>query len=197
MELAMMRRLAVVGDKLTNDGEICSYDGPRFLVGGHQAALIGGEAYCPVCKTIGYIAKDGGPRRMNFFINEIAAHDDVVICGCSTPPRIYARLAGEAHYDDTAEATEVEGLAAMAGDLAKSTHASGLADDHFDEQIHAVLSKGNLHGYPYCIELADGRRSFGRVTSGGMLPRMETGAVAGSYSVHWGDEALAEHAERK
>jgi len=100
----MMRRLAVVGDKLDNDGEICSYDGPQFLVHGHQAALIGGAAYCPVCKTTGYIAKDGGPRRMSFFISEIAAHNDVVVCGCSEHPRIFAMLAGEAWYDDMAEA---------------------------------------------------------------------------------------------
>jgi hypothetical protein len=99
----MMRRIAVVGDKLDNDGEICSYEGPQFLVHGHQAALIGGEAYCPVCKTIGYIAKDGGPRRMSFFISEIAAHDDVVVCSCPEYPRIFAMLAGEAWYDDMAE----------------------------------------------------------------------------------------------
>lgn len=99
----MMRRIAVVGDKLDNDGEICSYDGPQFLVHGHQVALIDGAAYCPVCKTTGYIAKDGGPRRMNFFTSEIAAHDDVVVCGCSEHPRIFAMLAGEAWYDDMAE----------------------------------------------------------------------------------------------
>ncbi|MFC0696848.1 PAAR domain-containing protein [Paraburkholderia humisilvae] len=95
-----MRWIAVVGDRLSNDGEICDYQGPRFLIGGHQAALIGGAAYCPVCKTTGYIARDGGPRRMSIFISEVAAHDDVVVCSCPTPPRIFAKLAGEAWYDD-------------------------------------------------------------------------------------------------
>lgn len=102
-----MRRIAVVGDKLDNDGEICFYEGPQFLIHGHQAALIGGPAYCPVCKTTGYIAKDGGPRRMNFFMSEMAAHDDVVVCGCSEHPRIFAMLAGETWYDDMAEALGV------------------------------------------------------------------------------------------
>ena len=27
----MMRRIAVVGDKLDNDGEVCPYEGPQFL----------------------------------------------------------------------------------------------------------------------------------------------------------------------
>ncbi|SAK88682.1 hypothetical protein AWB75_06076 [Caballeronia catudaia] len=119
----MMRRIAVVGDKLDNDGEVCSYEGPQFLVHGHQAALIGGAAYCPVCKTIGYIAKDGGPRRMNFFISEIAAHDDVVVCGCSEHPRIFATLAGEAWYDDMAESLGVikSRSAANSGNSAATT----------------------------------------------------------------------------
>src|ERR1700753_737815 len=105
----MMRRIAVVGDQLDNGGEVGPYEGPQFLIHGHQAALIGGEVYCPVCKTTGYIAKDGGPRRMNFFISEIAAYDDVVVCRCPDHPRIFAELAGEAWYDDMAETLGVIG----------------------------------------------------------------------------------------
>jgi uncharacterized Zn-binding protein involved in type VI secretion len=127
----MMRRIAVVGDKLDNDGEVCSYDGPQFLIHGHQAALIGGAAYCPVCKTTGYIAKDGGPRRMSFFISEIAAHDDVVVCGCSEHPRIFAMLAGEAWYDDMAESLGVIKLqsAANAGVSAAAAETIKQASD--------------------------------------------------------------------
>jgi uncharacterized Zn-binding protein involved in type VI secretion len=188
----MMRRIAVVGDKLDNDGEICSYEAPQFLVHGHQAALIGGEAYCPVCKTTGYIAKDGGPRRMNFFMGEIAAHDDTVVCGCSEHPRIFAMLAGEAWYDDMAEtlgsvgtrATK-NGGASPAG-LAEST----AGDAQLDEQIHASASSARLDGYPYLIEMRDGRVFSGRVQSGGALPRMITGENADEYTVYWGDDAL-------
>ncbi|WP_350030139.1 PAAR domain-containing protein [Caballeronia sp. GAWG1-1] len=127
--------MAVVGDKLDNDGEICSYEGPQFLVHGHQAALIGGAAYCPVCKTTGYIAKVGGPRRMNFFISEIAAHDDVVICGCSEHPRIFAMLAGEAWYDDMAESLGVikQQLAANSGipaEIAETVEQIGSKDKY-------------------------------------------------------------------
>jgi hypothetical protein len=30
----MMRRIAVVGDMLSNGGEVCSYEGPQFLIHG-------------------------------------------------------------------------------------------------------------------------------------------------------------------
>lgn len=91
----MMRRFAVVGDKLSNNGEICDYKGPFFTLSGHQAALINGAAYCPVCKTTGYIAKEGGRRRMTLGASEIALENDVVICDCPDHPRIFARLAGK------------------------------------------------------------------------------------------------------
>src|SRR5215467_14117490 len=98
----MMRRIAVVGDKLSNDGEICDYRGMMFTMGdaGRQVALIDGAAFCPVCKTTGYIAKDGGPRRMTLGISEVALDQDLVVCGCPEHPRIFAKLAGEAWYDD-------------------------------------------------------------------------------------------------
>jgi uncharacterized Zn-binding protein involved in type VI secretion len=188
----MMRRMAVVGDKLDNDGEICSYDGPQFLIHGHQAALIGGAAYCPVCKTTGYIAKDGGPRRMNFFISEIAAHDDVIVCGCSEHPRIFAMLGGEAWYDDMAETLgsvgmrETKNSGAALPNLGEST--AGYAQ--FDEQIRVNASAVRLEGYPYLIEMADGRVFSGRVESDRALPRMMTGEDAGEYVVYWGDDAL-------
>lgn len=43
----MMRRIAVVGDKLERGGEILPYNGPVFTWGdgGHQSARIGGEAF--------------------------------------------------------------------------------------------------------------------------------------------------------
>ncbi|WP_239511434.1 PAAR domain-containing protein [Burkholderia sp. JP2-270] len=95
----MNRRIAVVGDSLSSGGTISPYDGPRFLVHGHQAALIGGSAFCPACQSIGTIAKAGGPYRLKFR-GEVALDDDVVLCGCSTPPRIVALLAGEAWCSD-------------------------------------------------------------------------------------------------
>ncbi|WP_250450039.1 PAAR domain-containing protein [Caballeronia sp. ATUFL_M2_KS44] len=105
----MMRRIAVAGDKLSNGGEVCYQNGPIFTFGdaGHQAALINGAAYCPICRTTGYIAKDGGPRRMTIVGSEIALDRDLIVCGCPENPRIFAQLAGEAWYDDLAESLGV------------------------------------------------------------------------------------------
>ncbi len=109
----MMRRVAVVGDKLDAGGEILSYKGLVFTVGpaNKQVALIGGEAYCEACKTTGHIAKSGGPRRLNF-MGETAADQDIVLCQCPEPPRIVARLAGEAWCDDMAEVAGYCGIRA-------------------------------------------------------------------------------------
>ncbi|MFM0139478.1 PAAR domain-containing protein [Caballeronia grimmiae] len=188
-----MRRIAVVGDRLSNGGEVCSYQGPEFLIHGHQAALIGGAAYCPACKTTGYIVKDGGPRRMDFFVSEIAAHDDVVVCGCPEHPRIVAQLAGEAWYDDMAESPRVVQARVTMSDGASprtKPDAAAIGTVQCDEQVHATATSANPDGYPYYIEMADGRVLSGRIESGGALPRMMTGQSTSEYIVYWGDDAL-------
>lgn len=97
----MLRRIAVVGDQLDTGGQIESYAGQvcTWGDGGHQVALIGGMAYCEACKSIGTIAKSGGPRRIQF-MGETAADGDLVLCNCATPPRIVARLAENSWCDD-------------------------------------------------------------------------------------------------
>ncbi|MDR5853351.1 PAAR domain-containing protein [Caballeronia sp. LZ062] len=107
---------------LSNGGQICSGIGPLFTLGdaGTRAALINGSAYCPVCRTTGYIAKDGGPRRMTIGGSEIALDNDVVVCDCAEYPRLFARLAGEAWYDDLAESLGVVGATAIAAGSAQS-----------------------------------------------------------------------------
>jgi len=96
-----MRRIAVVGDALGGGGKILPYSGRTCTFGdaGHQAALIGGQAYCEACKSVGTIAKAGGPRRMNF-MGEVALDGDLVLCKCPAPQRIVATLAGNAWYED-------------------------------------------------------------------------------------------------
>jgi len=58
-----------------------------------------------------------------------------------------------------------------------------------------TVSQNNLRkfGLPYYIETADGRVHFGRLDASGTLPRVYTGDDAGSYTVHWGDDAIAKH----
>lgn len=97
----MMRRIAVVDDALKDGGKILPYSGRTCTFGdaGHQAALIGGQAYCEACKSVGTIAKAGGSRRMNF-MGEVALDGDLVLCKCPAPQRIVATLAGNAWYED-------------------------------------------------------------------------------------------------
>lgn len=189
----MLRRIAVVGDSLEHGGQILPYTGPVFTIGdaGHQVALIGGQAYCEACRRIGAIAKTGGPRRLDF-MGETAADGDIVRCGCSTPPRIVATLAGESWCDDMAET-----LGAGRPATAVGTRISAAADGSdvspakatYDEQVRATES-GASEGYPYFIETGDGQVFSGRLDQQGRLPRVCTYG-ADEYTVYWGDEALA------
>lgn len=115
----MMRRIACVGDALKDGGKIPPYVGRTCTFGnaGHQAALIGGQAYCEACKRTGIIAKAGGPRRMNF-MGEVALDGDIVLCKCPTPQRIVATLAGNDRYDDGAESAAAVSLASGATAIA-------------------------------------------------------------------------------
>lgn len=184
----MNRRIAVVGDSLSSGGTIRSYDGPRFLVRGHQVALIGGSAFCSACQSTGIIAKAGGPYRLKFQ-GEVALDGDIVLCGCSTPPSIVAELADQAWCDD-----RLKGL----GEVVSSRTATGgvrsLKKGAFDEQIKAATD-GSIpvgpDGYPYYIETADGRIHSGVLDASGELPRINTGDESGNYTVYWGDEAIA------
>jgi hypothetical protein len=60
----------------------------------------------------------------------------------------------------------------------------------YDEQISARAPRVSLEGYPYLIETADGQTVCGHVDSSGRLPRIYTRNAA-TYTIHWGDEALA------
>ncbi|WP_348600514.1 PAAR domain-containing protein [Cupriavidus sp. BIS7] len=177
---AMRRRIAVVGDNLwPGGGKIAGYSGRPAFFHGHQPALIGGEAYCEACKSIGAIAKAGGPRRM-LFMGEIALDGDIVMCRCATPPRIVATLAGETWYEDMGE------------DSGEVVAASGLArrQETYDEMPVAMAPSGPVAGYPYFVETSDGRGLFGYTDEQGELPRITT-ISAGSLTIYWGDEALA------
>ncbi len=66
----------------------------------------------------------------------------------------------------------------------------------FDERVRAITTGVSIDGYPYCVEMADGRIQTGRLDASGKLPRIDTGETAGSYVVYWGDEALARRAGR-
>ncbi|CAG2145865.1 PAAR domain-containing protein [Ralstonia mannitolilytica] len=186
----MMRRIAVVGDALLNGGTVLPYSGPQCTFGsaGHQVALVAGRAYCEACKSIGIIAKAGGPRRMEF-MGEVALDGDEVLCKCPTPQRIVAALAGDAWYEDMG-CGERASHASTTGDPHAAAASTGASASH-DEQTHLVSP--HLEGVPYYIETSDGRTFSGRALADGALPRVVTQGEE-EYTVFWGDEALAKQA---
>jgi hypothetical protein len=167
----MMRRIAVVGDKLETGGEILPYSGPVFTMGdaGHQVALIGGTAWCEACKSTGVIAKAGGPRRISF-MGETAADRDVVICNCHTPPQIIATLSGESWCDDMAET-----MGSVSEELrrraAESTEGTGIAASivaQYNERF--ILRSTNGQALPhtaYAVQRKSGVFEYGETDADG------------------------------
>ncbi|WP_342356562.1 PAAR domain-containing protein [Burkholderia puraquae] len=180
---SMKRRIAVVGDSLSSGGTVNAYDAPPFRVHGHQAALIGGNAFCTACQCVGTIAKAGGPYRIKFR-GEVALDNDVVMCNCATPPHIVALLAGEAWCNDG-----IKGLGEVVSSRTLTGEIVSVRKGTFDERVRAT--KEVTEGLPYYIETDDGRMHFGRLDASGKLPRIHTGDEASDYTVYWGDDALS------
>jgi len=177
----MMRRIAVVGDRLApQGGQLSDSSSLPVFFHGHQLALIGGKAYCEGCDSVGTICKTGGPRRM-WFMGEVALDGDRVLCQCKTRPRIVAQLAGEVWYDDAAEAN---------GPVASKPVVLTNTAETFDELVIAISPTGPVADYPYFVETSEGQSQFGYTDAHGQLPRVATDAP-GSITVYWGDEALA------
>ncbi|MGN6138341.1 MAG: PAAR domain-containing protein [Ralstonia sp.] len=173
----MMRRIAVVGDTLLNGGTILPYAGPACTFGnaGHQVALIGGQAYCEVCKSVGIITKAGGPRRMNF-MGEVALDGDEVLCKCLHPKRIVAVLAGEAWYED-GSGSEIERQRANS-DLANSVPTTAAVSPIYDEQFLLKDRQGNvLSDTYYTVGLPNGAIKHGTTDLLGRTERIRTDGV--------------------
>ncbi|MFM0250286.1 PAAR domain-containing protein [Paraburkholderia sediminicola] len=184
----------VEGDPLDSGGNSRIIDGlANCTIRGddgrdRRMAFLGHKAWCDRCKSAGEIvaaARCGVNLRMfDATIRRYqAVGNDKVMCGCPSAPRIipvYGRswmLIDESGSVSTA-ATEI------------SSSMSSLASARVDEQVKAVARGAAMEGYPYFAETADGHTSYGRTDANGSLPRIETQGDD-SYTVHWGDEALA------
>lgn len=186
-----MRRFACVGDTLIpGGGVVLPYEGRPAFFDEHQPALIGGQARCNACNSIGVVAKAGGPRRLEF-MGEIALDEDIVLCKCPSPPRIAATLAGDRWYEDMAGNDDESEL--LASDFAWMPAPEW---ESYDEMVVATGPHGPITDYPYFIETSDGRGHFGYTDSEGQLPRIAT-ISASAFAVYWGDEALAMHLEHE
>ena len=97
----MNRYLIVVGDAPACGGAVLPYEGdPPSTINGHRIALIGGRVQCEGCRSVGVIAKAGGPYRMLHCGVEQALEGDVVLCGCPVPPLLIAKRQRLCSCDD-------------------------------------------------------------------------------------------------
>jgi hypothetical protein len=184
----MMRLLLCVGDEPQTGGYTVNSNTRPFGVSGHPAAIIGGHAYCNACKSMGLIAKAGGPRRINHTPHEIALDGDILLCKCPEPPRMVARMQSTFWHEDMSD-----GFGTVASARTASGGVSSVAMGPYDERVQAGRT-APFEGYPYFIEMTDGRVFSGRVDSARLLPRVHTEGSE-SYSIYWGDEALAKQEE--
>jgi hypothetical protein len=168
----MKRRIAVVGDTLSCGGEVLDYvQGTGFRFHGHKAALLGKEAFCLTCKSTGILAKAGGPYRLQYeTTHHVALDGDIVLCQCSTPPRITASLAGESWCEDRdyeyARRVELDGEHAAQVEYAHQRH---------DEQFALVDAAHNVvPDTPYTVFLPSGERIHGMTDSRGRTRRYQT-----------------------
>ncbi|SMC29642.1 PAAR motif-containing protein [Andreprevotia lacus DSM 23236] len=86
----MSRWLACVGDSTTTNGTVLEHGAKTTTLFGKRTAIIGGDVSCPACNSTGQIQKAGGGRRLKSAGKEVALHDDIVVCGCPTPPKVIA-----------------------------------------------------------------------------------------------------------
>jgi hypothetical protein len=184
----MMRRIAVVGDKLETGGEILSYSGPVFTIGdaGHQVALSGGTAWCEACKCTGVIAKAGGLRRVDF-MGETAADRDIVLCKCSTPPQIVATLAGDSWCDDMAETMGIA-TSETTSYGATVAEASGIATPvigQYDDRFVLRNAKGQALTYAiYALRRKSGIFEYGETDGDGHTHLLASVASAENIDIY-------------
>ncbi|AQG99251.1 hypothetical protein A9R05_10755 [Burkholderia sp. KK1] len=179
----MTDRLVGKGDWTTTRGRVLGGSSTFFAENGQTLSRRNDIATCgncegsfPILGTADTILDEGLP---------IVRHLDRVLCPCGQN-RV---LSGHPEFlirDGKSESTR-----AMRGDSAPAALTETAPNNaRFDEQIRASASSDSLEGYPYLIEMADGRVFSGRVESGGALPRVMTGESADEYTVYWGDDAL-------
>lgn len=184
----MMRLILCIGDKPETGGYIehDSTSKPPTITGS-CVAFIGSKSFCNVCKNFGLIEKSGGPSRRRHGERELALDGDILRCQCANPPKMKATTQSTSCHNDG-----IERLGAVIS--AENVYPSDLpcVNTLFDEQVRIIVPT-ECQGYPYKIELPDGRVIKGCVSENGMLPRVNTGICGDVYYVDWGDEALTRH----
>jgi uncharacterized Zn-binding protein involved in type VI secretion len=180
----MIDRLVAKGDWTTTRGRVVGGSSTFFAENGQTFARRNDLATCgnceggfPILGTADTMLDEGLPLVKNL---------DWVLCPCKQN-RVLAGNSDVLIMEGKSEGTR----ATMSGSVPIAALAASATDnERFDEQIRASASNASLVGYPYLIEMADGRMFSGHVEAGGILPRMMTGENVDEYTVYWGDEAL-------
>lgn len=162
------------GDETTTRGKVVAFTA-TIHDDGRKIALFGDQATCGNCKGLWNILGTGEGMGENGRVAVITG--DRVLCPCGRNRVIASADAGMFIHLDTGSTVSQE----------TATHAD---EFRYDEQLHAVTTLVSIAGYPYYIEATSGEVYSGRVDASGLLPRITTDQV-GSYTVYWGDEALA------
>jgi hypothetical protein len=156
----MLRHILCVGDQPETGGHIEAFSPavPSTIMG-HHVAFIGGRSFCNACKSYGVIEKSGGPSRKKHCGREMALDSDLLRCQCPKPPRMVATTQSISRHDDRREA-----LGSVVPDVSTSGPESEPFAEHprFDEQV-CVIGVDEPEGYPYLIELPDGRVIRGKL----------------------------------
>ncbi|SDQ21738.1 Zn-binding Pro-Ala-Ala-Arg (PAAR) domain-containing protein, incolved in TypeVI secretion [Paraburkholderia fungorum] len=179
MHRAMIRH----GDPTTTGGFVMAFSSTTFD-DGRRIALHGDEATCGICQGVFKIFGSGTDATENG--RATVLHGDPVICPCGKN-KVFVVSDPGCHVEIETGVARPGGAASAA----RSAMAAGASIARYDEQVcPAIQGEGALNGYPYFIETTDGRMFLGRIEGSGPLPRIETD-IADTYTVYWGDEALA------
>lgn len=156
-----MRRLILcVGDAPETGGHIVPMVvGVSHQIMGHNVAFIGAQAFCKECKSIGIVSKAGGPARRLHSGIEIALDADILLCRCSSPPRMIASTQHISWHDDLVEAMgDVPMPVGRNGIGAKDGLSSEQADEDLERYFEIVDAKTDtpIEGMTYNL-LSDGQ----------------------------------------
>ena len=186
----MLRKIVSVGDPLDSNGIVLPNGNSTATMGGYPMALIGGSARCEQCKTIGQIAKSGGPRRLNF-MGEVALEGDLVLCKYPVNPKLVSQLFQTANYDDLAETQGILPplLAHLSGNESTpvdSPNSSVPSPQRFFELVDEI-TRLPLADRDYAITRENGRIEHGTASGVGNTHLLTLAAESEKLSVRLAD----------
>ena len=155
----MMRKWLLVGDAPAGGGKVLEHSDFAPCVDNRSAALIGGKAYCDKCKSIGTIAKFGGPYRHKTDKKECALENDILLCNCPAPPKIIS-LSGAGYLPQTDDRIESLGPLPFNHrgfvDFLHDTQNAARNEEDFVQYFEFRASDGEALDMHYSVHSPDG-----------------------------------------